>query len=308
MLYAILVILVIYLSIGWFFSLKVDKPKVSDYEFTKRKAIEIDGIDPEEYDALEKEEFYLTSSYGYPLHCLYFPELKSKKTIVFSHCITWSLWGSVKYISFFKRLGFNILLYDHRYHGKSGGKSVTYGEYEKHDLKTVVDWVYERTGKDSIVGVHGESYGSAVAIEHAGIDKRLAFLISDCGFSELIELFKCHLWPDFHIPSLMVIPISRLFIRFRTGVDIKMINPIETIKNVSVPVFFIHGQKDQYIPAEMTKMMYKEKKSGKKGILLVEQAEHANSYQTATEEYQRALFEFFAELGIVEKENKRETV
>jgi len=308
MLYTLFVILAVYLSIGWFFSRKVLNPKKADYDFTKRQANKIDGIDIEEYNKLEKEEFYLDSPYGYTLHCLYFPELKSKKTIVFSHCITWSLWGSVKYISFFKRLGFNILLYDHRYHGKSGGKSVTYGVYEKHDLKTVVDWVYEKTGTDSIVGVHGESFGSAVAVEYAGMDNRPAFLILDSGFSELIELFKCHLWPDFHIPSFLVIPISRLIIKLRTGVDIKTIKPAKTIKEIAVPVFFIHGQRDQYIPVVMTERMYKEKKKGKKGLLLVEQAEHANSYQTATEEYERALLEFFTDLGIVETQTRRQTV
>ena len=46
------------------------------------------------------------------------------------------------------KLGFNAVVYDHRRHGESGGKTSSYGHYEKFDLQAVVAALKKRKGHD----------------------------------------------------------------------------------------------------------------------------------------------------------------
>lgn len=105
------------------------------------------------------------------------PAGDSKKTMLFTHGFSFSLLGSVKYMDMFRKRGFNILMYDHRHHGKSGGDNVTFGITERDDLKAVAGWAKEKTGPTTVIGIHGESIGAAVALQYAAIDNQAIFFI-----------------------------------------------------------------------------------------------------------------------------------
>ncbi|MGQ0453143.1 alpha/beta hydrolase, partial [Bacillus sp. SS-TM] len=89
--------------------------------------------------------------------------------------------NSVKYANLFLKRGYNVLIYDHRRHGKTGGKTTSYGYYEKHDLKSVVDWLKNRFGTNITLGIHGESMGAATLLQYAGlVEDGADFYIADC--------------------------------------------------------------------------------------------------------------------------------
>ena len=141
------IILLVLLLIGLMFARIVVYPKRFGVQETYNIEKDNQKLVEAEYQSWEKEEFNIPSRFGYSLACIYFPIQGSKRCVVLSHGITYTRYGSVKYMGIFRKLGFNILIYDLRHHGNSGGKNTTFGFYEKHDLATLFDWLEQREGQ-----------------------------------------------------------------------------------------------------------------------------------------------------------------
>ncbi|WP_342461773.1 prolyl oligopeptidase family serine peptidase [Bacillus sp. FSL R5-0286] len=121
-------------AIGIFFTNKMMYiRKLTDEELIKRESDE-GHYHHEEFQQLQKEKVCIPSTFGYDLHGYFVPLPHTTRTIVLCHGVTVSLINSVKYMKLFQKLGWNVLLYDHRRHGMSGGKTTSYGYYEKEDL------------------------------------------------------------------------------------------------------------------------------------------------------------------------------
>ncbi len=283
---------------GFVFSSKVIKPNCVPYEETYRMEIDKGRFDPVWYDKLKKEEHWIDSPYGYKLHAIYLPSDGSKKTVIICHGITYSLFGSMKYARIFLDLGFNVMTYDHRNHGKSGGKDTTFGHYEKYDLKAIKEWVLKRTGEGTIVGLHGESMGAAIALQYLAMDENISFCIADCGFSDLKELLKIRVNNDFHLPAFPFMDIAALITRIRTGMSFADISPVKTVGTVKTPVMFVHGSEDWYVPAFMSRKMYEAKKTGSRKLLVVPGAAHASSIATDPAGYTDEVRSFLEQYGL----------
>ncbi|MCX7678303.1 MAG: alpha/beta hydrolase [Spirochaetes bacterium] len=276
---------------GWYFSGLVIKPKIKSYEETYRIELSKGRIIEETFKSLPFEVVFIQSPHGYKLHALYLASHNSKKTIIFAHGFSFSLLGSVKYMDIFRQLGFNILMYDHRHHGKSGGDDVTFGYFEADDLKAVVSWALEKLGGSGLVGVHGESIGAAIALQHAAIDNRVAFYISDGSFTSLPELLKYRLKSDFNLPPFPLYYVASFFSKLRAGFFFHEISPINSLQKATAPIFFIHGGADTYIPTEMGQRLFNTY-SGKKAIYICPGAKHSESFWTNKKEYEKKIREF----------------
>jgi len=301
--FIIIIIALFVLSIagGLFFATKAIYPNVLTLEETRIDELENNRYDENEYNQWERKEFTLPSPFGYHIACEYFRIKGAQKTVVITHGITWSRYGSIKYMPMFRKRGFNILIYDLRNHGASGGKNTTFGLYEKFDLQVLVDWAFQQLDENGKVGTLGESLGAATTLQHAAIDQRISFAIADCPYSDLAQLLAFRLKEDYHLPSFPLLGLSNFACKLLANMTYRQVSPIASIPEIAIPVFWIHGQDDDYIPPKMSQQMYDAKKMGVRRIYLAPNAAHAKSQINNPQEYDRQIGEFLVDLKLVEE-------
>jgi uncharacterized protein len=297
----ITIVLIGILAAGFYFHRIAFYPNVHPVEETLKYELENGRLlGYADIQTWKREEIHIRSPHGYDLFGYFYPVIDSRKIVILSHGITGSLYGSMKYMPLFRQHGFNIVIYDNRFHGRSGGKACSFGILEKFDLKAVVDWAIAQVGPEPVIGTHGESLGAAITLQHASIDPRLAFAISDCSFSNLDQLFHIRLGKDYHLPPFPVLPLCGWFARMLLGFNYLDASPIKEISVVKTPILFIHGDKDAYIPPSMSIDMHQQKTCGFRGIYLAKGAKHASSLVIDRNEYRRQVDKFLTAIGVIE--------
>jgi hypothetical protein len=289
------ILLIIASAAGWYFSNQVIAVKSFTVHETYQCEVDCGKLVPAEWEALPQQEVRVTSPFGYELYGIFIPVKSARGTVIIAHGITFSLYGSVKYIDLFCKRSWNVLLYDHRAHGCSGGHFKTYGFYEKHDLKAWTDWVGSR---GEVVAVMGESYGAAVALQAAPLIPEVAFIVADCAFSDLPSLLKYHLKHDYHLPEFPLYHLSDLLARLRAGFFYEQVNPLKAIATLTArtPILFTHGEQDDFTPTHMSIDMYNAY-PGPKRLYLSPGAGHGLAFWTHPVEYAEQVGEFLQENG-----------
>lgn len=244
------------------------------------------------YEGCPKELLTITSPSGYSVKGVFLKPLETTNTVIICHGVTENKINSMKYARMFERLGFNAVVYDHRRHGESEGKTTSYGHYEKLDLQAMVQAVRERIGEDALLGVHGESMGAATTILYAGtLENRANFYVSDCAFSNFPQLLERIFKNSLPIVPKYSVPFANVFVKLRDGYSLTEVDPLKAVPNIDKPVLFIHSEPDSFIPAEMSKQLY-EAKQGDKMLKIFEQGEHAKSFNESPLEYEQTVAKF----------------
>lgn len=282
----------------WWFSNMILQPKKIPCDRVYRMEVKKGKFDEEAYKRTKKRQFKLLSDYGYYLSCeLLEPSFEGREELkgsipiaILCHGFCQSKYKSLIYAEIFLKMGFIVIIYDHRNHGLSGKAYTSMGYYEKYDLKKLIDWCYKTYGSKCKIVTHGESMGAATVLLHLGIDKRVVCTIADCAYSDLKELLKHQVKHYYHIPSFLI-PLESLVTYLRAGFWYGEVSPISVISRVDTPVLFIHGKRDNYVPTEMSIKMYACKRN-KKALYLVAKAGHAKACVTNKKAYEEKVERF----------------
>ncbi len=264
-------------------------PKTIEYNKHYHDEIEKGNFKEKWFHSLTKEEFYIESSFGYKIHGFYFTQ-NSNKTIIIIHGITVSLWSSVKYMNMFMERGYNVIIYDHRNHGLSGGEFTSLGAFEKMDGLKIIEYAKEKDGEDIIIGLHGESMGAATAMLMSDISD-VDFIVEDCGFSSAYDELAVRLKDEHSLPKFPLMPISEFMTNKMYGFSISKDSPIEMMNKIDIPILFIHGGDDDYVPTEMVNELYNAKEKNKE-IHIFQGSKHACSYMDNSDEYMELVHNF----------------
>lgn len=277
---------------GFIFTNRLMYLKKKDDAFILDREITAKRFDEVWFNTVRKTEKWIDSPNGYPIKAIFLEPLETNNFVVICHGVTENKINSVRYARLFERLGFNSVVYDHRRHGDSGGKTTSFGHYEKMDLQAVVSAVHDYAGDDAIIGIHGESMGAATTILYAGtVEDHAHFYISDCAFSDFTDQLLYLMKKETPLRTRYAIKLADVFLRVRDGYSMRLVSPREAVKHIEKPVLFIHSLPDDFILPEMTKELY-ELKNGPKQLKLFENGPHAQSFNQNPEEYELTVADF----------------
>ena len=266
--------------------------KKKDDQFIYDREIKAQRFNEEWYNNCRKEEMLIDSPNGYQVKGVYLQPLNTKNTVIICHGVTENKMNSMKYVRMYERLGFNTFVFDHRRHGESGGKTTSYGHYEKFDLEAVVKTVRSIIGENALLGIHGESMGAATTLLYGGsIEDNADFYIADCAFSDFSKQVTHVIKKQTSLSMKLPVHLANIFLKLRDGYSIWTVSPKEAVANIQSPVLFVHSLQDDFILPEMSVEMY-EVKQGPKMLKLFENGAHAQSYNVNPVEYEQTVKEF----------------
>lgn len=279
---------------------KAKLPKYATDAFNKKHGIGENPKKPNErvewFRSQDFEKLSISGSRGHKLSGLFLPADKpSDKYIICSHGYRNRGRGEFRFVGkFLHDQGINLILIDHQASGESEGEFISFGHHESADLMEWIDYAIDRFGDDIQMALYGISMGSAtvmLASNNKELPDNVKFIIADCGFTTVNELFS-HILKTFYIPDKPLLFAANQFSKVLGEWDFNNVKPIDSVREARVPMLFIHGADDDFVPAFMGCNLYNAC-TAEKDYLSVPKAGHAQSYQTDSELYESKLKEFF---------------
>lgn len=189
-------------------------------------------------------------------------------------------------LPFGRENGYNVLLVDQRAHGLSEGKCITFGIKESEDCVEWVDYARYRFGEDVRIILYGMSMGAATVLMATELDlpDNVECVIADCGYTSAKEIIQ-KVMRDRRLPVCIFYPIARLGAKIFGGFDLNAGSAQRAMKHCNIPVLFIHGEGDHFVPYQMSRKNYRRCRAEGRMLLLVPEAGHGMSYLTDKETY-----------------------
>ncbi len=238
------------------------------------------------------ERLWLKSHDGLKLAADYLPAENAVGTIIVVHgyrsnnCLDFSC-----VFELYHSWNYNILAVHDRAHGDSEGKYIGFGILDRYDVLAWTEYVTENIGGS--VFLDGMSMGASTVLMTSGFDlpKNVKGIIADCGFTSPFEECKHVLKKDFKLPAFPLLPICSLGVKLFAGYSLNDYSTLDALKTNKIPVLFIHGSEDTFVPTYMGKQNY-DACVAEKEILIIDGANHGESFLKETERCTAVLKNF----------------
>ena len=189
------------------------------------------------------------------------------------------------------QMGHNLLLVDQRAHGKSQGRTITFGLLERYDLMQWVNYISERFGDDIPIFLYGISMGGATVLmaPQDQLPENVRGIIADCPYANAMEIIL-HVAQSMPLPLCLVKPFVVLAARIFGGFDILKTDARQELAAARIPVLILHGEADSFVPAQMSDLVSCNPNCITRHTF--PGADHGISYLVDPERYKRIVMEF----------------
>lgn len=195
-------------------------------------------------------------------------------------------------------LGRSAVLADQRAAGDSEGHVISFGINECRDCLVWIDRVIERFGSDVSLVIGGVSMGAATVIMASAEDlpSNVKYAVADCSYTHPRDIIKKAI-KEMGLPPKLLYPFVRLGARLFGRFSLESNSPITAAGKSRIPVIFLHGEADDFVPCGMSQSLFEACASQKK-LVTVPNADHGLAYPADKMGYVAALKEFEKEIGV----------
>jgi fermentation-respiration switch protein FrsA (DUF1100 family) len=258
--------------------------QATDYEY-----------DPNWMENTGYETWTLLSEDGLKLTGYYIPAaVPTAKTVILAHGYTSQGRDMAMFAKFYREeLGYNVLMPDARGHGDSEGDYIGFGWPERKDYLLWIQKLIDTVGPDARIVLHGISMGGATVMMVSGeeLPSQVKVIVEDCGYSSVYDELSYQLKEMFGLPAFPILDSTSLLTKIKAGYGFYEASSVEQVKKAKVPMLFIHGSADTFVPTEMVYKVY-DACSSEKELLIVEGAGHGMARWVDMEGYDNKVTEF----------------
>lgn len=152
-----------------------------------------------------------------------------------------------------REMGHNLLLVDQRSHGKSQGRTITFGIKERFDVLSWVDYALDRFGPDTSILLFGISMGASTVLmaSELCLPGNVKGIIADCPYSTPMKIILS-VGRRMQIPTAVAAVFSWAGAKVYGGFDLREADPVRAVKQAKIPILLIHGESDGFVPCDMS--------------------------------------------------------
>lgn len=190
--------------------------------------------------------------------------------------------------------GCHVLYVEQRGHNNSGGQYLGFGMIERYDCLRWVHWARENIDPALPIYLAGISMGASTVLMASDLDlpENVCGIMADCGFTSAHDIWKHVTENNLHLSYKMVGFLADSMCKKKINMGTRDCSAKDALKNTNVPVLFIHGSHDKFVPVSMTYENYLACNSEKE-LLIVPGAGHGRSYIVDRNKYEKAMCDFW---------------
>ena len=246
-----------------------------------------------ETEAMEREEWSVTTPDGLTLRGRYYPLTPDAPVEILFHGYRGhsarDMCGAVQRCF---SVGHSALLVDQRGNGRSDGHVITFGIRESEDVALWAQEAVRRFGEDCTLYIGGVSMGASTVLMAAAqeLPPQVKGVLADCGYTNARDIIK-KVIKQIGLPANLLYPLVRLGAMVYGGFDPNQADAAAAAANSRLPIIFYHGDTDDFVPCEMSRINY-EACTAPKRLVIIPGAGHGLCYPVDPDGYVAALKEF----------------
>ncbi len=223
---------------------------------------------------------------------LYQNGVDNPKWAIVVHGYTANAASMTRWVRNFHEQGYNVLAPDLRGHGNSEGNYIGMGWHDRLDMLQWIDEII-KINPDAEIALFGISMGGATVMMTSGeaLPPNVKVIVEDCGYTSVSGVFAYQLDDLFGLPEFPVMRAANTVTKMRAGYDLYEASALPQVAKSNIPILFIHGDQDSFVPFSMLEEVY-EAATVDKEKLIIPGAGHGEAEQVDPELYWSTIWSF----------------